>query len=95
MDVGTGSRSATDGTAGPGPRSPDPAGPVQTAGRMATQQVKQVEAVADDIASTARRPDAVMDRGGLAGPAALGSLEWPAAAAVGVAAEARPHRATT
>ena len=29
---------------------------------MATQQVKQVEAVADDVASTARRPDAVMDR---------------------------------
>jgi hypothetical protein len=41
-------------------------------------------AVAEDIASTARRPDAVLYWAGLAGLAALGVLEWPAAAAVGV-----------
>jgi hypothetical protein len=41
-------------------------------------------AVAEDIASTARRPDAVLYWTGLAGLAVLGVLEWPAAAAVGV-----------
>jgi hypothetical protein len=41
-------------------------------------------AVAEDIVSTARRPDAVLYWAGLAGLAALGALEWPAAAAVGV-----------
>jgi hypothetical protein len=70
-------------------RVSDTADLVRTAGRMATLRVKQVEAMADDIASTARRPDAVLCRGGLAGLAALGSLEWPAAAAVGVAAGRR------
>jgi hypothetical protein len=43
-----------------------------------------VTAVADDIAATARRPEAVVYWGGLAVLAALGVLEWPAAAAVGV-----------
>lgn len=62
VHVGTGSRSATDGMAARGP-APATAHPVRTAGRRATPQVKQVEAVADDIASTARRPDAVMDWG--------------------------------
>jgi hypothetical protein len=79
-------------------RAPDTADLVRTAVRMATLRVKQVEATADDIASTARRPDAVLCRGGLAGPAALGILEWPAATAAGVAAGRRrscPHWATT
>ena len=40
--------------------------------------------VADDVASTARRPDAVLYWGGLAGLAALGVLEWPVAAVAGV-----------
>ncbi len=65
---------------------------------MATLRVEEVEAVADDTASTARRPDAVMHWGGLAGRAALDILEWPAAAAVGVAVgrrRAHPHRTTT
>lgn len=65
---------------------------------MALLRVKEVKAVTDDIASTARRRDAVMYWGGLAGLAAVIILERPAAGGVGVAAErrrARPHRATT
>jgi hypothetical protein len=60
--------------------------------RRATGPVAQVltfpyflgRAVAEDVLSTARRPDALLYWGGLAGLAALGVLEWPAAAAVGV-----------
>ncbi len=70
-------------------RVSDTADLVRTVGRMATLRVKQVEAMADDIASKARRPDAVLCWGGLAGLAALGILEWPAAAAVEVAAGRR------
>jgi len=43
-----------------------------------------LEAVGDDILTTARRPDAIVYWGGLAGLAALGVLEWPVAAAIGV-----------
>lgn len=78
-----------------GPRPPTP--PISS-GRMALLRVKEVKAVTDDIASTARRRDAVMYWGGLAGLAAVIILERPAAGGVGVAAErrrARPHRATT
>ena len=51
---------------------------------IATAPITAVRSVADDVASTARRPDAVLYWGGLAGLAALGVLEWPAALAVGV-----------
>lgn len=40
-------------------------------------------AVADDVVSTVRRPDAVLYLGGLVGLAALGVLEWPVAAVAG------------
>jgi hypothetical protein len=40
--------------------------------------------IADDIAETARRPDAVLYWGGLVGLAALGVLDWPAAVVAGV-----------
>jgi hypothetical protein len=40
--------------------------------------------LAEDITRTARRPDAVLFWAGLAGLAALGALDWPAAAAIGV-----------
>ncbi|MCU1615282.1 MAG: hypothetical protein JWO98_2822 [Frankiales bacterium] len=40
--------------------------------------------VGEDITRTARRPDAVLFWAGLAGLAALGALDWPAAAAIGV-----------
>lgn len=60
--------------------------------RQATGPIAQVvtfpyvlgREVAEDIVSTARRPDAVLYWGGLAGLAALGVLEWPAAVALGV-----------
>ena len=52
---------------------------------IATAPITAVRNVADDVASTARRPDAVLYWGGLAGLAALGVLEWPAALAVGSA----------
>jgi hypothetical protein len=41
-------------------------------------------AVVDDVVSAARRPDTVLYGGALIGLAALGVLEWPVAAAVGV-----------
>jgi|tagenome__1003787_1003787.scaffolds.fasta_scaffold20800685_2 hypothetical protein len=65
-------------------RAPDVADLVRTVERAATLPVKVVMTVADDIASTAHRPDAVLYWGGLAGLAALGIFEWPVAAAVGV-----------
>lgn len=40
--------------------------------------------VAQDVVVTARRPEAVLYWGGLAALAALGVLDWPAAAALGV-----------
>ena len=60
------------------------AGLARSLGHIVTLPVTVARAVADDIASTARRPDAVVYWGGLAGLAALGVLEWPAAAAIGV-----------
>jgi hypothetical protein len=55
-----------------------------TAGHLALLPVTVTMAVVDDIASTARRPDALVYWGGLAAMATLGVLEWPVAAAVGV-----------
>lgn len=60
---------------------------VSTAGSATANSVRQiimmpatvVRQVADDVASTARRPDAVVYVGGLLGQAALGVLEWPVA----------------
>lgn len=40
--------------------------------------------VADDVVTTARRPDAVLYLSGLVGLAVIGVLEWPVAAAAGV-----------
>lgn len=78
-------RPATTPAAGPrDTRPPEVADLVRTVGRAATLPAKVLMAVADDIASTARRPDAVLYWGGLAGLAALGVFEWPVAAAVGV-----------
>lgn len=62
---------------------------------MAIVPVEVVEAVADDIASTARRSDAVLYRGGLTGPAALGILELAGCRGRRGRRRARPHRATT
>ena len=56
----------------------------RTVARVVALPVTVVAAVADDVAATARRPDAVVYWGGLVGMAALGVLEWPVAAAVGV-----------
>ena len=78
-------RPATTPAAGPrDTRAPEVADLVRTVGRVATLPAKGVMAVADDIVSTARRPDAVLYWGGLAGLAALGIFEWPVAAAIGV-----------
>ena len=46
--------------------------------------VTVVREMADDVASTLRRPDAVLYLGGVVGLAALGILEWPVAAVAGV-----------
>jgi hypothetical protein len=68
------------------------AGVATSAGRIVPLPVTVARAVADDIAETARRPDVVLYRGGLAGLAAPGPLGWPVAAAVGVAiAGGRPR----
>ena len=40
--------------------------------------------VVDDVASTLRRPDAVLYLGGVVGLAVLGIVEWPVAAVAGV-----------
>jgi len=46
--------------------------------------VTVVRGLADDVASTLRRPDAVLYLGGVVGLPALGILEWPVAAVAGV-----------
>ena len=51
---------------------------------VATFPITAARAVAEDVVSAARRPDALAYWGGLAGLAALGILDWPVAAAVGV-----------
>jgi hypothetical protein len=75
---GRGPRAGTNGTSRPGTDL------ATTVGRTVAMPLLAVTAVADDIAATARRPEAVLYWGGLAVLAALGVLEWPAAAAVGV-----------
>jgi len=60
------------------------AGLTRSVGHLAGLPIAVARTVVDDVASTARRPDAVIYWGGLAGLAALGVLEWPVAAAVGV-----------
>jgi hypothetical protein len=59
-------------------------GPVTAVREIATAPVTVVRTLADDVATAARRPDAVLYWGGLAALAALGVLDWPAAVAVGV-----------
>lgn len=49
-----------------------------------TAPVTVARAVADDVVTTVRRPDAVLYIGGLVGLAALGVLEWPVAAVAGL-----------
>src|SRR3954469_16978822 len=93
-DAGTTSP-ATTPAAGPGAtRPPEVAALVRAVGRAATLPAKVVMAVADDIASTARRPDAVLYWGGLAGLAALGVFEWagPPARGGGGGVGQRPPR---
>lgn len=52
--------------------------------RAATLPVRAAGALAGDLSGAARRPDAVLYWGGLAGLAALGVLDWPVAATIGV-----------
>jgi hypothetical protein len=52
--------------------------------QVATLPVAVGQRLAEDVGTAARRPDMVLYWAGLAGLAALGALEWPAAAAVGV-----------
>lgn len=67
------------------PRSrPDAGGAGHLLASVVTFPVTAVRAVAEDVVSTARRPEALVYWGGLAGLALFGVLEWPAAAAVGV-----------
>jgi hypothetical protein len=84
---------AGDAATGERPSAPGPAGGEKAATwsdaghslrRVVTMPVTVTRAVADDVISTLRRPDAALYIGGLAGLAALGILEWPAAAAIGV-----------
>jgi hypothetical protein len=74
----------TEASAAAGEATDTGAGLARSMGHIVTLPVTVARVVADDIASTARRPDAVLYWGGLVGLAALGVLEWPAAAAVGV-----------
>jgi hypothetical protein len=68
------------------------AGGTAAAGSAAADSLRQVisapvtvaREVVDDVASTLRRPDAVLYLGGVVGLAALGILEWPVAAVAGV-----------
>jgi hypothetical protein len=53
-------------------------------GAVVTMPFAVARSVAEDVVSTARRPDALLYWGGLVGMAALGVLEWPVAAAAGV-----------
>jgi hypothetical protein len=46
--------------------------------------VTMTRTVVEDVVSTARRPDALLYYGGLAGLAVLGVLEWPVAAVAGL-----------
>lgn len=55
-----------------------------TLAKVITAPVTVVREVADDVASAARRPDAVLYWGGLAALTALGAIELPVAAAIGV-----------
>ncbi len=72
--------------------SGEAAAQVSAAGSGAGAAMRQIitapaavaRAVADDMVTTVRRPDAVLYLGGLVGLAALGVLEWPVAAAAGV-----------
>jgi uncharacterized protein (DUF2267 family) len=52
--------------------------------QVITLPVTMTRAVVEDVVSTARRPDALLYYGGLAGLAALGVLEWPVAAVAGI-----------
>lgn len=56
----------------------------RSVGRLMTAPVTVAREVVDDVAGAARRPDAVLYWGGLAAMAALGVIELPVAAAVGV-----------
>ena len=51
-------------------------------------------AVADDVVSAARRPDAVLFVGGLVALATLGVLEWSVAAVAGVGIAIRMEHAS-
>jgi hypothetical protein len=70
-------------TAGPSPRQAG-RGVGSTVGAVVTMPFAVARSVAEDVVSTARRPDALLYWGGLVGMAALGVLEWPVAAAAGV-----------
>jgi hypothetical protein len=59
-------------------------GVVHTARTAVTLPVTATVAVVDDVVSAVRRPDTVLYGGALVGLAALGILDWPVAAAVGV-----------
>lgn len=63
---------------------PDAEGGGHVLASVVTFPVTAVRAVAEDVVSTAKRPEALVYWGGLAGLAVLGALEWPVAAAVGV-----------
>jgi len=52
--------------------------------QVITMPVTMTRTVVEDVVSTARRPDALLYYGGLAGLAVLGVLEWPVAAATGL-----------
>lgn len=72
------------GTAGEVPSQPDADGGGHALASVVTFPVAAFRAVAEDVVSTAKRPEALVYWGGLAGLAVFGVLEWPAAAAVGV-----------
>lgn len=55
-----------------------------TAGRVVSSPLAVTNEVVQGLADTARRPDAVLYWGGLAGAVVLGALEWPVAVAIGV-----------
>jgi uncharacterized protein (DUF2267 family) len=52
--------------------------------QVITMPVTMTRTVVEDVVSTARRPDALLYYGGLAGLAVLGVLEWPVAAVAGL-----------
>lgn len=59
-------------------------GVAHSARAVVTLPATATVAVVDDVASAVRRPDAVLYGGALVGLAAVGILEWPVAAALGV-----------